>query len=230
MKSKDSISEKIRKLLRVVACESATAAEKETALHHASRLSQKHAIDLDALGSEASDFGQTLLEAFGSRSPSWCLAVSMILNDHFNVCVFHIRQQSSRGGHDNHWECFGCRPSREVAVYVWNFLRGELLWLCQKAKPLDRSSFFISVACGLSTALTEKMTREEPEFTSGLIRIGDRTREEYAKFSEGFMPAKVPKLRADREAFEMGRRIQINSAIRSDAASLRLYAPAACDE
>jgi len=229
MKSKQTIAEKIRKLLRVAACESATTAEKETALHQASRLSQKHAIDLDALGSEASDFGQTLLEDFGSRSPSWCLPVSMILNDHFNVCVFHIRQQSSRGGYDNHWKCFGCKPSREVAVYVWHFLKSEFLRLCKQAKPLDRSSFFISVACGLSVALTEKMKTEEPELVSGLIHIGDRTKAEYAKFSNGFLPARPPKLKANCDAYEMGRKIQIKPAIKSSDAPMRLYAPAGCE-
>jgi hypothetical protein len=228
-KSKETIAEKIRKLLRVAACESATAAEKETALHQASRLSQKHAIDLDALGSEASDFGQTLLEAFGSRSPAWCLPVSMILNEHFNVCVFHIKHLSGRGGYDNHWKCFGCKPSREVAVYVWHFLKREFMRLCRQEMPVDRPSFYISVACGLSTALTEKMTQEEPEFVSGLIRIGDRTREEYASFSEGFLPVKVPTLTADVRAYQMGRKIQINPAIKSSDATLRLYAPAGCE-
>ena len=95
--------------------------------------------------------------------------------------------------------------------------------------PVDRPSFYISVACGLSTALTEKMTQEEPEMVSGLIRIGDRTREEYAKFSQGFLIAKVPTLTADRKAYEMGRKIQINPAIKRSDATLRLYAPAGCD-
>lgn len=229
MTSKDSIAEKIRKLLRVAACDSATTAEKETALHQAARLSQKYAIDLDALGSEASDFGATLLEAFGSRSPSWCLPVSFILNDHFNVCVFHIRHASSRGGYDNHWKCFGCRPSREVAVYVWSFLKREFIRLCKEAKPLDRSSFFISLACGLSVALTEKMQTEEPDLVSGLIHIGDRTKAEYAKFSNGFLPAKMPKLKANSDAYQMGRKIQINPALKSSDATMRLYAPAGCE-
>lgn len=229
MKSKETIAEKIRKLLRVAACDSATTAEKETALHQASRLSQKHAIDLDALGSEASDFGTTLLEAFGSRSPSWCLPVSMVLNDHFNVCIFMIQDQSIRGGYDKHWKCFGCRPSREVAVYVWNFLKREFIRFCNEAKPLDRASFFISVACGLSVALTEKMKTEEPDLVSGLIHIGDRTKAEYAKFSNGFVPAKMPKLKANCNAFEMGRNIRINPAMKSSESALRIYAPAGCN-
>lgn len=46
----ETIRDKIRKLLRVVECDSASEAEKSAALYQASRLSQKHAIDLDALG------------------------------------------------------------------------------------------------------------------------------------------------------------------------------------
>ncbi|MBK8583859.1 MAG: DUF2786 domain-containing protein [Flavobacteriales bacterium] len=121
----ETIRDKIRKLLRVVECDSASEAEKSAALYQASRLSQKHAIDLDALGGEASDFGSTKLADFGQRSPSWCLAVTIVLANHFNVRCFVSRTPSPRGGRDVSWYCFGCAPSRQIAVYVWTYLRLE---------------------------------------------------------------------------------------------------------
>ena len=210
-----SVADKIRKLLKIVACESASAAEKETALYQASRLSAKHAINLDALGDEATDFGSTVLEKFGARSPSWCLPVSMVLSEFFNVRCFISREPSPRGGLDAHWHAFGCESSREVAVYVWTFLKREFLRLAKRERPLQLTNFYISIACGLAYSLREKREREDRAMAAGMIHLSDRTDDAYRKFCEllPMQPTKVPKFKPNQRAFDLGRQIQVKPGL-----------------
>ena len=115
MSATDTIKEKIRKLLAVASCEAASDPEKATALHQAARLAARHAIDLDALGSEASDFGSVKLCDFGNRTPSWCVPIMMVLREHFNVCTYRESSpENKQRGRYVAWHAFGCRPSREV--------------------------------------------------------------------------------------------------------------------
>lgn len=215
-KDKSVIADKVRKLLKIVECETATDAEKQTALHQASRLSQKHAIDMDALGDEASEFGVTVLDTFGSRNPSWALPVAHILTDYFNVRCFKRNGMVCDMIVAHEWACFGCKPSRDVATYVWVFLKREFLRLAKICRPLDRHSFFTSVACGLAVSLRDKQQKSEPEMTAGLIRIGDSLEKEFEKTFQDLKEIKEPTLRPNHRAFHMGRQISVHQAIHGD--------------
>lgn len=213
---KSAIADKVRKLLKIVECDTATDAEKQTALHQASRLSQKHAIDMDALGDEASEFGVTVLETFGSRNPSWALPVAHILTDYFNVRCFKRNEMFGEQIVKHEWACFGCKPSRDVATYVWVFLKREFLRLASIGRPIDRHSFFTSVACGLAVSLREKQQKQEPEMTAGLIRIGDSLGKEFEKTFQNLQEIKEPTLRPNHRAFHLGRQISVHKAIHGD--------------
>lgn len=226
MPESETIRDKIRKLIKIAECESASEAEKATALHQAARLSEKHAIDLDALGSEASEFGATELEAFGTRSPSWCNAVAMVLSEHFNVRVYVERIASKRGGRDVRWHCFGCRPSREISVYVWTYLKREFLRaerdLRRRHKTIDRQSLFVSLAFGVISRLNDLKGQLHPEDAKATALIVSNLKSEFGRFSAGFGVVKKVKVNADRDAFNRGKDIEIRTALKTTSVPHRI--------
>ncbi len=228
MSETETMREKIRKLLKIAECESASDAEKATALHQAARLSEKHAIDLDALGRDASEFGTTVLEAFGTRSPSWCNAVGMVLSEHFNVSVYVERISSKRGGRDVRWHCFGCKPSREISVYVWTYLKREFLRaardLLKRHKKIDRQSLFVSLAFGVISRLNDLKRQLLAEDAQATALIVSSLKAEFATFSAGFGVVKKVKINADREAFNRGKDIEIRTALKTTSVPHRICA------
>ena len=217
------ISDKIRKLLAIAECESASEAEKTTALHQAARLAEKHPIDLDSLGQEASDFGSVELCEFTKRVPPWVSPITAVLAEHFNVRVYRERGVISFDPPSYSAVCsykffaFGCKPSRDVSVYAFTFLRREFLHLAAKHKPASKAGFYRSLALGLDArlqALRRKSTVEERN--SSLILVS-KLEAEFKAASEGFGNARTPpKVDLSREAYLLGKNIELNPALAGD--------------
>jgi hypothetical protein len=217
------ISDKIRKLLAIAECESASEAEKATALHQASRLAEKHAIDLDALGREASDFGSVELCEFTKRVPPWVSPINAVVAEHFNVRVYRERSVLECEPPQYNvvfryrFYAFGCKPSRDVSVYAFTFLRREFLHLASKHKPASKAGFFRSLALGVDSrlqALRQKSTVEERQ--NSLILVS-KLEAEFKVASEGFGNMRLPpKADLSREAYLLGKNIELNPALAGD--------------
>lgn len=206
-----SIKEKIRKLLAIVECESATPAEQESALHQASKLSQKYAIDLDAIGSEASDYDKSPLDAF-ARTPSWADPVGIVLQEHFNVKILVVKHATMPG--ITVYYAFGCKPARDVAEYIWTYLSREFQRLHKKA-GIKRNSvgFYRSLSAGLIDAITLQTKKEGLPQQPAMI-LANKLQEAFDEQNSGIRCKKNKKVEADRAAYAMGHNITINQALR----------------
>jgi hypothetical protein len=217
------ISDKIRKLLAIAECESASEAEKATALHQAARLAEKHAIDLDALGREASDFGSVELCEFTKRVPPWVPPITAVLAEHFNVRVYRERGVLECEPPDYRvvWRykfwAFGCKPSRDVSVYAFTFLSREFLHLAAKHKPVSKAGFFRSLALGLDARLQALRSKSTVEERNSSLILVSKLEAEFKAVSGGFRNARTPpQVDLSREAYLLGKNIELNPALTGD--------------
>ena len=214
-----NIDDKIRKLLAVAECESASDAERATALHQAARLAEKHSIDIDALGKEATQFGATTLAVFAKRVPAWVSPVNSILNEFFNVRIYRHRYSTAIDDFpyvsvQNEYFAFGCVPSRFVAVYVFVFLRREFHRLALLHKSVGNVGFYRSLASGLASRMRQLKDGCTTEERGSMLIVSGRLESEFRVASEGF--GKLPKLRdvdLSHEAYELGKQISIKPAL-----------------
>lgn len=215
-----NIDAKLRKLLAVAECEGASDAEKATALHQAARLAEKHAIDLDALGREASGYGETELAVFIDREPPWCMPICCVLMAHFNVRGFSGRSREQDDAGEirivRRVFVFGCKPSRDVALYVFTFLRREFLRLASEMRPKRKAGFYRSLACGIIARLDE-LKKADPSESESTALISAKLETEFALASANFGKArKRPPVDGYRDAFERGKQIEINPALQGE--------------
>lgn len=200
------IADKIRKLLAVAECDGASEAERATALDQAARLAQKHAIDLDALGSEASEYGSTQLWEAASQPP-WITAIMFILGDHFNVKPF--RQGRGDLGYVA-FHVFGCKPSREMAEYVFTFLRREFLRLARVNRLARTEGTFRSMGLGLRRALRAKEKQRTASEQSDALILCDKLNAAFDEQNPEMPSAKFRAANASTKAYEIGKHIEIN--------------------
>ncbi len=217
------ITEKIQKLLAIASCEGASDAEKAAALHQAARLAEKHAIDIDQLGADASDYAEEEIWN-GSKQPAWMDAVMHILTKHFNVHAFRV----SRGREYSRYmkvprfevKIFGCAASRAVAVYVFTYLSREFPAAARQLRLKPTVGVFRSMAHGLDIKLSG-MARTKEEQSNALI-LSNRLKSEYAAISGEFGKIKQKLVDGSRAAFERGREMEIRPAVRGSSAPLRI--------
>lgn len=217
-----NIDDKIRKLLAVAECESASDAERATALHQAARLAEKHSIDIDALGKEATQFGATSLAVFAKRVPGWVSPVNAILNEFFNVRIYRCRRdkeidQSPYVSVQYEYFAFGCLPSRSVAVYVFVFLSREFHRLALLNKSVGKVGFYRSLAIGLCSRMRQLKDGCTTEERGDMLIVSGRLESVFKVASEGF--GNLPKPRGvdlSREAYELGKQIEIKPALAGD--------------
>lgn len=215
--SVETVAEKIRKLLALAACEGASDAEKTAALHQASRLAEKHAIDLDALGSDASEFGSSVIWS-GNFQPPYMTAVLSIVESHFNVKCFRTsvdRWTAAATGIDRiTWSVFGCLASRDVAEYVFTFLSREFVRAAKQLRLKQTVGVFRSMASGLSTKLESLKKTQSSEEQSNSLILSNRLKSEFEPFSTGFGTVSHRPTDASRVAYDHGKTIEICPALK----------------
>lgn len=157
-----SVDDKIRKLLAIAECESATDAERELALEKAAALADRHAIDMASLGSAADSFGTTVVYLARSR-PAWVLPVAVVLQL-FNVRAVFSTVNTEHGRFKT-VSLFGSQSSRRVGEYVFTFLRREFLRRCSLYEAELKAK---AVACRLVTNDWRMSSAWKGEYYRGL--------------------------------------------------------------
>lgn len=218
-----SVEDKIRALLAVAEDPAASAGEKEAAMLAASRLAQRHSVDIDQLGTEASDFGSSVLFEFASeegsfavRIPSWAGPVIDVLQEHFNVRGWldgELKQNSVR----KLWMVFGCGASRKVAIYVGTYLSREFIRLNRVHRPKSKAVFYRSLALGVIARLQDlaKRVNEYSDCLALIQQSGERLQGEFDRFCADVEMRSLPAAEGkySREAFHIGKSIEINTAL-----------------
>ncbi len=223
MPTMNPISEKIQKLLAIASCEGASDAEKATALHQAARLAEKHAIDIDQLGADASDYAEEEIWN-GSKQPAWLDGVIHILTKHFNVRAFRVSVSRAYAQYMKvprfEVKIFGCAASREVAVYVFTFLSREFPAAAKQLGLKPTVGVFRSMAHGLDIKLSG-MNRTKEEQSNALI-LSNRLKSEFAAISGEFGKVIRRIVDGSQAAFERGREIDIRPGLKGASAPLAI--------
>jgi hypothetical protein len=185
MSNRDTIIEKIKKLLRMK--RGGSQGEIENALALAAELARKHGIDLGAVDPDAEEQRITHVdELLKSRMPAEAKFAAAILVNFFSVqCVIHRGLNPVRSWQYRYvlhligtaWDC-------EVAKYVFAFLQGHFrrAWSRRANRRLkNRYAFLNGMFLGLASKLEREQAAQVNE--SGLILIGKAKlqRAEYVK-------------------------------------------------
>lgn len=209
-----NIDDKIRKLL-ALAGGAASEAERATALHQAARLAEKYAVDLDALGAEASDFSAVDAASYRGKEPAWIGPVIRVLELHFNVRGFRRSQKIGKRVLGCTFELFGCRASRDVALYVFAVLKREFLRIRRELNPagVRLVAFYRSVSIGLIDRLNELKQNATAEEKHAMILCSSKLQEAVSGI-EVTGVIKVKPTQGSSQAYLAGRKIEINKGIR----------------
>ncbi len=166
--NKDSIIEKIRKLLRMK--RGGTPDEVATALRLAQELAAKHGIDLESVNPDA-EAERPIHHAdavHGARVQWECTYAGLVCDRFFNVKVFQAVTE------DRTKYCMrfvGTDWDTQIAIYVYHFLIGHFRreWKTRRGRCRNRQAFMWGMYLGLCQKLRERqpLPVQEP----GLIRV-----------------------------------------------------------
>jgi hypothetical protein len=169
MSVKDSILDKIKKLLRMK--RGGTPDEVATALRLAQDLAEKHGIDLNTVNPDDDNQQRerpiSHTDAIhGARIQSECKYAALIADRFFNVSTF-----TNRGAMPFRITFVGTDWDTQIAVYVYHFLVGHFRreWKTKRGRCRDRQSFMWGMYIGLSSKLRDRQppTAQQP----GLIQV-----------------------------------------------------------
>lgn len=230
------VEDKIRKLLAIAECSTASSAERELAMEKAIALAEVHAVEISELGRDALKFGTSdLWENNGRRQPVWLDGVIQCTM-RFNVRVLYLKKTDDAGRHRG-WvvEAFGCEASRRVAEYVFTFLRREFLRKLKEyeQKVLDRLvreydlprfmwqgigrkkqvEFLRGVAIGVCSKIEERR-KAAAGIGNALVRVSRELENEFERcFGEVPVKKEREDLEDNRAGIIAGRSIELNQGI-----------------
>lgn len=161
---KDSIIEKIKKLLRMK--RGGTPDEIATALRLAQELAEKHGIDLDDVNPEEEQLRESPIthqdEVHGARVSWESRYAAMICDSFFRVRAFKA-VNNSRTKYvirfvGEEWDI-------QIAIYVYRFLCGHFRreWNAKRGRLRKRRAFMWGMYLGLAQKLRERQPKEKPE-------------------------------------------------------------------
>ncbi len=166
--SKDSIIEKIKKLLRMK--RGGTPAEIETALSLVQKIAAQNNIDINSIDeNETAKEPITHISSYNlSRLQMECRYSALVINRFFNVTTFVQR------GIKHKIIFVGNKTNLEIADYVYNFLIKHLRyqWNNNRGKLRNRQAFMYGIYQGLFAKLYSEEKRIEQ--TEGIVMIGNQ--------------------------------------------------------
>jgi len=221
------IERKIRKLLKLANDPAASEHERALALAMASRLAAEADVDVNRFrADDEREYGLTRLARW-SVVPAYAFSIGNVLELHFRVVAIHTRLYPGE-----ELNVFGSRPNREIAKYVYACLRREFLaaakvWrrgLNRRASAAEERGFFISVAAGLNCKMKDLAKRAA--MPAGLIPAPDLTQPLEEFFGRNIArKTALPKRMSD-VGFELGKKITIRPAVRTDVETQKLIGSA----
>ena len=155
MSDKDSILDKIKKLLRMK--RGGTPDEVATALRLAQELAEKHGIDLNTVNPDEDPQRERSIShtdaIIGARIQWECKYAALVANCFFNVSAF-INHRGGRCG----ITFVGTEWDTQIAVYVYHFLVGHFRreWKTKRGRCRNRQAFMYGMYIGISAKLRER--------------------------------------------------------------------------